>query len=185
MVGHEVTLIAIQAEAASAALELDPKRATEPVEAIRVTAHRTLSEIRSVLDVLSPSETNDGRGTEGLAAIADRARAAGILGELTETGTPLPDSSPVSMAVRRIVLECLTNAGRHAPQRPVAVVVDWGRDTVELTATNPVPSGTPLVPGRGLDGIRHRATLLGGSSAVDVADGVFSVRVRIPTAVNA
>src|SRR6478752_2468816 len=53
VVGHEVTLIAVQAEAAAAALRLAPERAVEPVEAIRVTAHRTLAEIRGVLDVLS------------------------------------------------------------------------------------------------------------------------------------
>jgi signal transduction histidine kinase len=54
VVGHEVTLIAIQAEAATTALAVSPDRAAEPVEAIRTTAHRTLAEIRSVLDALAP-----------------------------------------------------------------------------------------------------------------------------------
>ena len=43
VVGHEVTLIAIQAEAAGAALRLAPERAAEPIETIRSTAHRTLA----------------------------------------------------------------------------------------------------------------------------------------------
>ncbi|HYO39760.1 MAG TPA: histidine kinase [Nocardioidaceae bacterium] len=185
VVGHEVTLIAIQAEAASAALRQDPRRAAEPVEAIRTTAHRTLTEIRSVLDLLSPTETGDRSGADGLAAIADRARAAGILESLTETGTPPPDSSPVSMAVRRIVQEGLTNAGRHAPQQPVSVQVDWTGGRVEVTVTNPVTEERASVPGRGLSGIGHRARLLGGSSTVEVRDGVFVVRVRMPTGVHA
>jgi len=185
VVGHEVTLIAIQAEAATAALTLDPARAAEPVEAIRVTAHRTLAEIRSVLELLSPTETDDRAGADALVALADRARTAGIANSLTETGTPLPDHTPVSLAVRRIVRECLTNAGRHAPGRPVAIVVDWGRDTVEVTATNRTSAQGQPAPGRGLTGMRHRTQLLGGSFATEVHDGVFAVHVRMPAGVPA
>jgi signal transduction histidine kinase len=186
VVGHEVTLIAIQAEAASVALARDPVRATEPVEAIRVTAHRTLTEIRSVLDLLSPTEADDSPGADDdLAVLADRARTAGIANSLTETGTPPPDHAPVSLAVRRIVRECLTNAGRHAPGQPVSINVDWGRDTVEVTATNRTSAAASPTPGRGLTGIRHRTQLLGGSFATDVNDGVFAVRVRMPAGAHA
>ncbi|WP_404381568.1 histidine kinase [Knoellia locipacati] len=41
VVGHEVTLIALQSEAASAALARDPALAVGPLEAVRETAHRT------------------------------------------------------------------------------------------------------------------------------------------------
>jgi signal transduction histidine kinase len=198
VVGHEVTLIAIQAEAASAALRLSPDRAAEPVEAIRTTAHRTLTEIRSVLDLLAPvadSLPATAAGTrhdaapspEDLASLSRRARGAGITNTVTETGTPLPDHAPVSLAVRRIVRECLTNAGRHAPGEALDVAVTWGEDAVEVRATNPTPTPsptpmpTPSAPGRGLTGMRHRTELLGGIFAADVTDGVFAVRVRIPT----
>jgi signal transduction histidine kinase len=178
VVGHEVTLIAIQAEAATAALTISPDRAAEPVEAIRTTAHRTLAEIRSVLDVLSPADT-DGRA-EDLHTLAARARAAGIPNTLTVTGTPLPDEAPASLAVRRIVRECLTNAGRHAPGEPVTLTVQWDADAVCVQATNPADTLTPPTPGRGLTGIRHRAELLGGTFAASINDDAFVVRVRIP-----
>jgi signal transduction histidine kinase len=178
IVGHEVTLIAIQAEAAGAALTIDPARATKPVETIRVTAHRTLAEIRSVLDVLAP---HDDHAEEDLAAQSARARAAGIPNTLTVDGTPLPDEAPAALAVRRIVRECLTNVGRHAPGEPVSITVSWEPDAVCVEATNPVPSSTALVPGRGLTGMRHRAELLGGSFTACVEDGRFVVRAVIPT----
>jgi signal transduction histidine kinase len=111
VVGHEVTLIAIQAEAASAALRQSPARAAEPVEAIRTTAHRTLAEIRSMLDVLAE---RDDHSEDDLATVVERARAAGIPATLTVTGDPLPAEAPAALAVRRIVRECLTNAGKHA-----------------------------------------------------------------------
>ena len=198
VVGHEVTLIAIQAEAATAALAVSPDRAAEPVEAIRTTAHRTLAEIRSVLDVLSPVvedaavpvveegplgarlETTP-RPNDDLATLAARARAAGIPMTLTQTGTPLAVEAPASFAVRRIVRECLTNAGRHARGEPIEISVQWDADAVCVEAVNPTRTSTPPTPGRGLTGIRHRAALLGGTFAVSTDDNTFAVRVRIPT----
>jgi signal transduction histidine kinase len=179
VVGHEVTLIAIQAEAASTALRVTPERAAEPVESIRVTAHRTLAEIRSVLDVLSPVDV-ERHEQQSLAALAERAREAGIPNTLSVTGTPAPDSAPVSLAVQRIVRECLTNAGRHAPGEPLTISVDWGPEAVVVEACNPLAASNPPVPGRGLTGIRHRAQLLGGTFSTDPTGGRFVVRVRIP-----
>ncbi len=181
VVGHEVTLIAIQAEAATSALALSPERAAQPVEAIRTTAHRTLAEIRAVLDVLSPVGVDGRAAEEGLAELTERARAAGIATTLTVSGSPLPDHDAASLAVHRIVRECLTNAGRHAPGRPVAVCVEWAPDAVVVDVTNPAPLDVPPTPGRGLTGIRHRAELLGGSYATAVVGGIFGVHVRIPT----
>jgi signal transduction histidine kinase len=178
VVGHEVTLIAIQAEAASTALRVSPDRAAEPVEAIRTTAHRTLAEIRSVLDVLSPTD-GDGR-LEDLASLASRAEAAGIPNTLTESGTRLPDEAPASLAVRRIVRECLTNAGRHAPGEPVTITLTWDPDSVCVEAGNPTAASTDPTPGRGLTGLRHRAELLGGTFGASTEDGTFTVRARIP-----
>jgi signal transduction histidine kinase len=178
VVGHEVTLIAIQAEAAGVALRVAPERAAEPIETIRSTAHRVLGEMRGVVNALATSEA--GPGTEDLRALTDRARAAGIDNTLTVTGAPLPDQAPASMAAYRIVQECLTNAGRHAPGHPLAVHVDWGPHEVLVHASNAADGAPDPRPGRGLTGIRHRAELLGGTFAAGSEDGRFDVRVTIP-----
>lgn len=178
VVGHELTLIAIQAEAASAALRVRPERAAEPVEAIRTTAHRTMAEMRRAVGVLAPS--GDAWVTEGLRGLTERARAAGIANSLVVTGAPLPDRAPVSLAVHRIVRECLTNAGRHAPGQPLDLRVDWTRDAVTVHASNSAGSRGRPTPGRGLTGIRHRAELLGGTFRAECAGGRFDVRVSIP-----
>jgi signal transduction histidine kinase len=181
VVGHEMTLIAIQAEAAAAALRVSPERAAEPVEAIRRTAHDTLREIRSVLDVLSPRD-DGGAVSDGLAELSRRATAAGIENSLEVTGAPWPEHAPATLAVNRIVRECLTNAGRHAPGEPVALTVEWREREVLVSATNATGAcGTP-VAGRGLTGMRHRAELLGGAFDAGCRDGRFEVRVLLPAA---
>ena len=179
VVGHEVTLIAIQAEAASSALRLKPDRAAEPVEAIRATAHRTLAEIRGVLDLLAPRGDSGRDAPEGLPELAHRAEVAGIANSLAVSGEPWPDSAPASLAVNRIVRECLTNAGRHAPGELVELAVTWDPQYVEVRATNRT-SRNGVVPGRGLTGIRHRAELLGGTFRAGVREGRFDVLVSLP-----
>ncbi|WP_081681204.1 sensor histidine kinase [Cellulomonas sp. URHD0024] len=177
VVGHEVTLIAIQAEAAQAALRLDPSRAAAPVETIRQTAHRTLTEIRGVLGVLSP----DGdAGHEDIRELSRRAAAAGIAHTLTVVGEPWNDQSPATAAVERVVRECLTNAGRHAAGNEAALTVTWTGDEVTVESANAAAAPTDPLPGRGLTGMRHRAELLGGSFEARVRDGRFVVRVVVP-----
>ncbi|MCX5042849.1 histidine kinase [Aldersonia sp. NBC_00410] len=180
VVGHEVTLIAIQAEAAAAALQRSPDKAVAPVEAIRSTAHETMVQIRQVLDMLAPLHEEEGPDDRDLANLADHARSVGIANTLTVTGAPPPERSRTVFAVNRIVRECLTNAGRHAPGERVDIVVDWLPDRVQLCSTNRTTRSAPLRPGRGLSGIRHRAELLGGTFESRVDRGRFDVRVAIP-----
>ncbi len=180
VVGHEVTLIAIQAEAAAAALRIAPDKAAEPVEAIRTTAHRTLTQMRQVLDVLAPMADDD-LADDDLATLAGNARTAGIPNSLSVTGTPPSGRSPITLAVRRIVRECLTNAGRHAPGEHLELDVDWHPDRVAVYATNPMPPGhAGSEQGRGLSGMRHRTELLGGTFDVTETGSRFEVRVTIP-----
>ena len=183
VVGHEVTLIAIQAEAAASALRVSPERAAEPVEAIRTTAHRTLSEIRGVLDLLAPHDNASRATSEGLAELARRAESAGIANSLVVSGTPWGDGTPAGLAVNRIVRECLTNAGRHEPGQRVALSVDWAPREVRVRATNPTRARRRAASGRGLTGIRHRAELLGGTFRADVVDGRFDLEVSLPASV--
>ena len=179
VVGHEVTLIAVQAEAAAAALRMAPERAVEPVEAIRVTAHRTLAEMRGVLDVLAAEDGVHG-ATEDVTELGRRAESAGIPNTLTVSGAPSEQHERARLAVNRIVRECLTNAGRHAPGTPVAIEVAWQPHEVTVVATNPTSAAAVPASGRGLTGMRNRAELLGGDFDAAVRDGVFRVRVAMP-----
>jgi signal transduction histidine kinase len=179
VVGHELTLIAIQAEAAASALRTSPDRAAEPVESIRTTAHRALGEIRSVLGVLAPSGV-DRQAADGIEEVARRARSAGVANTLTVTGTPWAEHEPVSLAVSRIVRECLTNAGRHAPGHPVELRIAWGDVEVAVESSNQIDRDALGIPGRGLTGMRHRCELLGGTFDAGPRDGRFVVRALLP-----
>ncbi|MEU0464839.1 histidine kinase [Amycolatopsis sp. NPDC006131] len=99
-----------------------------------------------------------------------------------------PTSEPpmVERAAYRVVQEALTNVTKHAPGARVAVTISRGhQETVVRVCNGPPPAG-PLpgtVSGRqGLEGLRERVRLLGGTLRAGPLDGGFDVVARLPHA---
>ncbi|GAB3924561.1 histidine kinase [Kribbella albertanoniae] len=183
-VGHELSLIALRA----AALELDVKLSGEQREAagsLREAAASATERLGEIIGVLRDSEATTVPRDETVAALVERAAASGVEVELTEEGSAEP-APMVDRAVHRVVQESLTNASKHAPGGAVSVTVRYG-DEITVTvadtgATRPVPKPTAS-SGRGLDGLRERVRLVGGSlQAGPRTAGGFEVRAVMPSA---
>lgn len=181
VVGHEVTLMAIQSEAAAQALVLAPERAGEPLAAVRATAHRAHRELRAILDLLGEGEVAVNADGRGLRDLTERAASSGIANELRVTGTPWADAPQHWLAVNRVVQECLTNAGKHAPGESVDLRVDWTDAGVRVTASNRCRPGSDDRPGHGLPGMAERARSLNGTFTAGVRDERFQVEVWLPS----
>lgn len=180
VVGHEVTLMSIQSEAAAQALARAPERAAEPIAAVRETAHRANRELRAILDLLGDGElavVADGRG---LAELVDRAARLGIPATLTVSGEPWEDAPRHWLAVNRIVRECLTNAGKHAPGETVSVRLAWAADAVRLEVANRTATAPVASNGLGVPGMAERARSLGGRLETSYDDGRFTVTAYLP-----
>lgn len=180
VVGHDLTVIALQADAASAALRQDPARAARPIEIVGETARGALTEMRRVLLTLrdssqAPTARADAAGVESLVA---RARELGDVVDLRVTGEPVTDER-VSAAAYRIIQESLTNARRHGSGFPVVVEVDWSG--VDLRIVNGCrPEDDRGAAGMGLAGMAERARLLGGHLSAEAVDGSFVVTAHLP-----
>ena len=182
VLGHEVTLIAIQSEAALQALELAPDQAAQPVAAVRETAHRASRELRAILGLLGHGELPVSADERGLAELTDRAARLGIPTSLTVTGTPWLDAPQHWLAVNRIVQECLTNAGKHVPGEKVDVQLAWTDDAVRLCVANDAAEPPEGRAGFGLPGMSERVRVLGGTFKAGHANGRFTVTASIPAA---
>lgn len=180
VVGHEVTLMSIQSEAAAQALARAPERAAEPISAVRETAHRANRELRAILDLPGDGGLAVAADGRGLAELVDRAAQLGIPATLTVTGEPWQDAPRHWLAVNRIVQECLTNAGKHAPGETVAVRLNWTADAVRLEVANAAPAAPVPGSGLGLPGMAERARLLGGTLETSYDAGRFTVTACLP-----
>ena len=189
-IGHEVTVIALQADAAAAALAKAPERAAAPVEAIRRSAAEALAEMRRVVGMLRAPEEEDLRPQPGLtdvAALVEQSRAAGAHVDLTLRPPARPTHASVELAAYRVVQEALTNARRHAPGAPVdvRVVGDDAEVLVEVVNRPPgaIPAPRPPADGSGLGlvGMRERVRMLGGRLDAGPTDaGGYALTARLP-----
>jgi signal transduction histidine kinase len=208
-VAHSLSVIAVQSDAAEAALAHDPDRAREPLLAINASARGSLSEIRDMLHLLRDDTgtgymgagdtgtdtgaasvgTGDGAherwptpGLGALDSLLTTARQAGLAIEsrLGEVGD-LP--AAVDLAAYRIVQEALTNVAKHAGSVSVTLGIRRSRGSLELEVANSpgVPTARPVGSGLGLLGIRERVALLGGTlRAGPTNDGGFRLVACLP-----
>lgn len=184
VVAHSLGAIAVQADAAEAALQVAPARAVEPVRAIRDTAREALADIRRVLDVLHDEDGPPASGPDGIEALVVAARATGmhVSLDMQSAGGVVP--AEVGSASYRIVQEALSNIRRHAPGARAAVVVHRQADALEVRITDdghhgsaPPASGS----GYGIRGMRERAESLGGTlEAGPTTGGGFQVHATLP-----
>jgi signal transduction histidine kinase len=187
VVAHGVSVIAVQADAAEAALQHDPARAEAPLRTIRGTATGALGEMRRMLDVLRPGD----EGTEhapqpGLAqlpALLEHARAAGLHVGAARAGNARPLPPSLDLTAYRIVQEALTNVRKHAPGSPATAQVTWGREelSLEIRDRGPGRSNGTDSGGHGLVGMEERVRIHGGRLRTGAAPGGgFEVVVTLP-----
>jgi signal transduction histidine kinase len=198
VVAHHVSLMAVQAEAATSLLPGRPAEAQRSVEIIGDTARLALTELRRLLGVLrGPSERLETAPSVSLAAVGevlDQVRGAGLPVDFELVGTPCPLEAGVDLTAYRIVQEALTNTIRHARATRAAVTLSYepGYITVCVADTGPrrnglAPNGNGLGSvlagsGLGLAGIAERVASCGGSLTVGpTAAGGFAVTARLPS----
>jgi len=190
VVGHNISLISVQAGAGSHVLYKNPEQAKETFDNIRNASHETLQELRSLVGVLRDSTAGESKvptvGLDELEQLVQGFVEAGQAVELRVTGARRHVSGIVDLSAYRILQEALTNAVRHARGARVAVNVHYGPDDVSLSVINgrgEGPDSEASGDGHGLLGMRERVAAIGGRlDAGPDADGGFHVRAVLPLA---
>jgi signal transduction histidine kinase len=182
--GHAINVILVQAGAARLLQEQDPQRTTEALETIEDVARDTLGEIDELVRVLREDGASPlvepPPGLAALGTLAERHRSAGLGVTVEVDGSRRALAPAVDQAAYRILQEALTNAARHGAGE-ADVRVTFGSGAVDLSVTNPAPSGVVgELGGHGIIGMRERASLLGGSLEAGGDNGVFRVVARLP-----
>lgn len=187
VITHHVSAIGMHAGAARIALShTDDTAAAGSLSAVETSSRAAMVDLRRQLDLLHGRD--DGQRRPGLVDIGElleRVRATGSIVRLDITGEPpvLPQSLDVMLY--RVVQEMLTNALRHG-RDPVDLEIRYHPTRVELREANPVAATTDTAPReyprRGLDGIRRRVELFGGTvrSGVDDTGANWEILVSVP-----
>ena len=198
VVAHSLSVIAVQADAAEAALGKDPSRAGAPMRAIRDSARQALVDMRQLLHVLraeddrdQPSDLTPARGIGDLPHLLTGMREAGLPIEADiRIGGGL--SAGMELTVFRIVQEGLTNVRKHAGTVPTSLTVVAEASWLRIEIVNAPPDrgaatsdgtsvSSSLSTGHGLVGLGERVHAAGGSvQAAPTPAGGFELVVLLP-----
>ncbi len=189
VIGHNISLINVQAGVGLDLMDAHPEQARAALAAIKVVSKDALDELRTMLAGLRQDNEQAPRapapGLGHLDELVEVTRAAGIPVILQTVGEARALPAAVDLAAYRIVQESLTNVARHAGQATATVRLVHGRDglNIEVCDVGGASAASKSVPGTGtgITGMRERADALGGRlEAGPRPGGGFAVTAHLP-----
>lgn len=179
-VGHYLTVVKTQLDAASALLPAQPDRAREAVGKAAKLAAEALDDVRRSVGSLRADATRPPLPE----ALKELAAHGEPVPTLAIEGAPRPVAPGVEHALFRAAQEGLTNIRKHARATNVLLRLDFRtpqRVVLEL-ADNGVGAASGVNgSGFGLRGLRERIELLGGTvDSGNRLEGGFALRVEVP-----
>jgi signal transduction histidine kinase len=183
--GHYLTVVNVQLEAARAVQASDPARLADLLNKAQTLAQQGLQDIRRSVATLRASPLDDQPLTEALHQVAVQSGASGLAVEMQILGEPRPISPQARLTLYRAGQEGLTNVRKHAGAASAQLVLDFrSAAKVSLSVTDRgvgAFDGAANGGGFGLLGLRERAQLLGGTVRVQTAPGAgFTLEVEVP-----
>ncbi|MEM6794650.1 MAG: sensor histidine kinase [Acidobacteriota bacterium] len=189
-VGHSLTAVHMQIEAARTLLGRDEEKTRSALDKAQSSIQEGLSEIRRSVSSLR-ADPLEGRNLHGgLADLADVSEASGLPVDLRISGRQRPLSSEVTLAIFRCAQEGLTNARKHSKARRVRLELDYGsaddpaRDEghVRLSVLDDGQGTERPEGGFGLLGLRERLRQLSGELSIRSSPGEgLELRATVPT----
>jgi signal transduction histidine kinase len=188
IVTHHMSVIVIQAGGGSRAVDRRPEEARSAFDAIARTGRQALSDMRRMLGILGESERegNDPMPRlDGLDALLDEVRAAGLPVELAVHGQARPLDPGLELSAYRIIQEGLTNSLRYAQGGRAKVTVRYEPAGLDIAIDDERgPGVAPTVEaahdGRGLVGMRERVAMFRGTFAAQSTPTGFRVTAHLP-----
>jgi signal transduction histidine kinase len=189
--GHHLTILSIQLQAAGKLVERDAQAAAEAIRVSRSEAQAALEEVRYSVGALRQNPTERRSLPETLASLTHSfAQHTGIQASFACAGDPGDVPAFAREALYRAAQEGLTNAQKHAKNvQHVAVRLVYEPAGVRLTVTDDGEGSAageqPAPTGFGLAGLRERVTQLGGTFRGGPGDpSGFEIEISLPNRGN-
>jgi signal transduction histidine kinase len=179
--GHYLTVINVQIEAAQAILDQDRPKGMAALQKAQRLTQEGLQEVRHSVKALRESPLDGRKLHEAVQDLVEACRTAGLVAELAVTGEPDVLPQEMQMALYRAAQEGLTNVRKHARASRVDVTLEYAPDGVGLQIVDNGIGAAATHSGFGLIGIQERVALLGGRVQAETRPTQgFRLAVQIP-----
>jgi signal transduction histidine kinase len=181
-VGHYLTVVRVQLEAALAMHYRGSGLALDAVQKAQSLAGEGLREIRSSIAALRAAPLESRTLCEALLALVAECESAGLTVNIDVQGTERELTAGAGLTLYRAAQEGLTNVRKHAAGAGARLLIDFRPpETVRLTVSDDGPGAASTDRGFGLLGLRERAALLGGTFSTQTSPGGgFSLTLELP-----
>jgi signal transduction histidine kinase len=180
--GHYLTVVNVQIEAARAVLSQNPVQAEEALDKAQTLTKEGLASVRQSVSALREAPTDNRTLIDAIQSLVQEARSSGLVVEFEAIGERRLLDSQTKLTLYRVAQEGLTNVRKHAHASRVDVTLDYSQpQTVCLSIQdNGVGKSAAVGDGFGLIGMRERVQMLGGRLTIESATGKG---LRLETAV--
>jgi signal transduction histidine kinase len=180
--GHTLTIVNVQIEAARLLLASDPKRAGDSLAKAQELVKKGLAGVRESVSALRISPVETRPLPNAITTLLEETRTTGMTAELDVLGDVREVDEKMALAFYRAAQEGLTNVRKHADASCVAVQLDFRRaGQLRLTVRDDGRGAVDIRGGFGLIGLRERLHLLGGDLRVQTGAGEgFCLEVTAP-----
>lgn len=180
--GHYLTTVYMQIQAARAVMNQSPQKAQELLSTAQNLTQEALVDVRqsvaSLRDMPATSMTLD----EEIEKLLKGCEGSGIQPELKIIGSPRELSPQTILAIFRTTQEGINNTCKHSRARRLSVCLDYTQiDQVKLVLQDDGVGAEQLEGGFGLLGMRERVNMLNGEMQVRTEPGNgFRLEVCLP-----
>lgn len=186
VIGHSISVISLHTDIAREAVGHDDDQARQALAQVRSAASETMRELRATVKLLRQPMSGEpdraSRSLESLSTLVEHARGSGLAVDVQVDGELARLPARLDTAAYRIIQESLTNVIRHAEATRVTLAIAVDGQALRLRiADNGMSSSKVIGPGSGIDGMKERANLLGGTlTARPLSSGGFEVQAILP-----
>ncbi|MFT5193550.1 MAG: signal transduction histidine kinase [Candidatus Promineifilaceae bacterium] len=180
--GHYLTVINVQLEAAKVTFDLKPEKARDAINKAQNLTKDGLGAIRNSIATLRESPVANRPIPDALADLIRETEQSGITTDFKVSAEHRLLPPNAALTLYRIVQEALTNVRKHANASQVSVILDYHEpETVYLKISDNGIGSAGTGSGFGLMGIAERVASLGGTLDIDTApEAGFSLAISIP-----
>lgn len=180
--GHYLTTVHMEIQAARAVMDRDPARARQMLDKAQILTQDALTDVRSSVAALRASPDENLPLPEMVDKLLKNCSAMNLETDLRIVGTPHVLSPQVYLTLFRAAQEAINNICKHSRATQVWVQLDYlTAGEIQLMVQDNGVGAEQIEGGFGLLGVRERINLLNGKFTIRTAKNEgFRLEITVP-----
>jgi signal transduction histidine kinase len=181
--GHYLTAIHVQIQAARALMQPNDQPAQATMEKAQNLAEEALLDVRSSVASLRAAPGEDQPLPEVISHLAQECESSGLHTQFNVIGEARTLTPQAHLTLYRTAQEGLNNIRKHAEAHHIDITLDYSTgNSIRLTIQDDGQGANGVDGGFGLLGLQERANLLGGAMRTITSEGQgFTLEMVLPT----